>query len=170
MSEFTVLNIRRALLKDLDTITEIYNEAILHTVATLDTEPKTAKNQKLWFTEHDDSHPLLVAEQNGQIMGWASLTKWSDRCAYSGTAEVSLYVKKEHQGEGIGRKLLKALLEEGEKANLHTVIARVTRNNEASVHLFESEGFEFIGVMREVGQKFGKLLDVFIMQWIYVTK
>lgn len=167
MSEFAVLNIRRAFLKDLDAITEIYNEAILHTVATFDTEPKTAKNQKLWFIEHDDSHPLLVAEQNGQIVGWASLTKWSDRCAYSGTAEVSLYIKKDHQGKGIGRKLLKKLIKEGEKANLHTVIARVTKDNEASVHLFESEGFELIGVMREVGRKFGRLLDVCIMQRIY---
>ncbi len=165
-----MLNIRRALLKDLDAITEIYNEAILHTVATFDTDPKTAKDQKSWFTEHDDNHPLLVAELNGQTVGWASLTKWSDRCAYSGTAEVSLYVKKEHQGEGIGRKLLKRLIKEGEKANFHTVVARVTKDNEVSVHLFKSEGFELIGVMREVGRKFGRFLDVCIMQRIYETK
>ncbi len=170
MSEFTVLNIRKAALKDLYAITEIYNEAILHTVATFDTEPKTAKNQRVWFTEHDSSHPLLVAEQNEQIVGWASLTKWSDRCAYSGTAEVSLYVKKEHQGKGTGRKLLKKVIEEGEKANLHTIIARVTKDNEASLYLFESEGFKLVGVMREVGRKFGMLLDVCIMQRIYETK
>lgn len=78
-----------------------------------------------------------------------------------------MYVKKEHQGKGIGRKLLKTLIQKGEKTDLHTVIARITEDNEASLKLFESEGFELVGVMREVGRKFGKLLDVNVMQKIY---
>ena len=162
-----MVTIRRAVLKDLGAITEIYNEAILQTVATFDTQPKTVEDQKPWFTDHDAKHPILVAIQDGQIVGWASLSKWSDRCAYSGTAEVSLYVKKDHQGKGIGRKLLKTLVAKGEKTGLHTVIARITEDNEASLKLFKSEGFEIVGVMREVGRKFGKLLDVNVMQKIY---
>ncbi len=162
-----MLTIRRAALKDLDAITEIYNEAISKTVATFDIQPKTPGEQKPWFKSHNVKHPLLVAEHDGQVAGWASLGEWSDRCAYSGTAEVSLYVKSEHQGRGIGRKLLKALIEEGEKAGLHTIVARITEGNEASLSLFKSEGFELVGVMREVGRKFGKLLDVSIMQKIY---
>ena len=150
-------------------ITSIYNEAILHTVATFDTEPKTIEEMKTWFKNHDQKHPLLVAEQKGLIVGWASLSEWSDRCAYSETAEISLYVRKEHQGSGIGRKLLKEIMPEGQKMGLHTVIARIAEGNERSINLFKSEKFENIGIMKEVGKKFGKRLDVFLMQKIFDT-
>ena len=150
-------------------ITSIYNEAILHTVATFDTEPKTFEEMKTWFKKHDQKHPLLVAEQKGLIVGWASLSEWSDRCAYSETAEISLYVRKEHQGSGIGRKLLQEIMPEGQKMGLHTVIARIAEGNERSINLFKSEKFENIGVMKEVGKKFGKRLDVFLMQKIFDT-
>jgi len=162
-----MLSIRRATLKDLAGVTEIYNEAILNTTATFDTQPKTVSEQSEWFDNHDAKHPLLIAEKAEHIVGWASLSRWSDRCAYSDTAEVSLYVKEGHQGKGIGRSLLRALIHEGGKAGLHTIIARISEGNEASLHLFESEGFEQVGVMREVGRKFGKLLGVYVMQKIY---
>ena len=162
-----MLTFRRATLEDLDAITEIYNEAILHTAATFDTETKTIEEQKTWFFDHDDKHPILVAVDCEFIVGWASLSKWSDRCAYTDTAEVSLYVKKEHRGKGIGRQLLETILREGQEAGLHTLIARIAEGNEISINLFEHEGFELIGVMKEVGRKFGRLLDVYIMQKIY---
>jgi phosphinothricin acetyltransferase len=162
-----MLSIRRATVKDLVAITEIYNEAIRNTTATFDTQPKTVAEQSEWFEDHDAKHPLLVAEQAEQIVGWASLSRWSDRCAYSGTAEVSLYVKDGYRGNGIGRLLLKALVREGERVGLHTVVARISEGNEASLGLFETEGFERVGVMREVGRKFGKLLDVHMLQKIY---
>jgi L-amino acid N-acyltransferase len=148
-------------------ITSIYNEAILHTVATFDTEPKTIEEMKIWFKQHDQKHPLLVAEQKGLIVGWASLSEWSDRCAYSETAEISLYVRKEIQGSGIGRKLLQEIMLEGQKMGLHTVIARIAEGNQRSINLFNSEKFENIGVMKEVGKKFGKRLDVFLKQKIF---
>jgi phosphinothricin acetyltransferase len=162
-----MLRIRNAKLKDLDRITEIYNEAIVKTVATFDTQPKTLKEQSVWFSNHGTKYPLLVAEENGLVVGWASLSKWSDRCAYSNTAEISLYVKEEFQGKGIGKKLLEATMQEGQKASLHTVIARVAEGGEASIHLHKSVGFEHIGIMREVGRKFGRLLDVHLLQKIY---
>ena len=164
-----MLTIRKATLPDLGAITEIYNEAILKTVATFDTQTKTPEEQKSWFVEHGSKYPMLVAEQDGLIIGWASLSMWSDRCAYSDTAEISFYIKEGHQGKGIGKKLLEAIIQEGQKAGLHTVIARITEGNEASIHLCESVGFEHIGIMKEVGQKFGKLLDVYLMQKIYDT-
>lgn len=162
-----MLSIRNAKGKDLDAITEIYNEAIRNTKATFDTQPKTAPEQKEWFEEHDAKHPLLVAEQAESIVGWASLSRWSDRCAYSGTAEVSLYVKEGYRGKGLGKALLKELVHEGESAGLHTIVARISEGNDVSLHLFESEGFEQVGIMREVGRKFGKLLDVYMLQKIY---
>ncbi len=162
-----MLTIRRAALPDLDAITEIYNAAILKTVATFDTEPKTDAEQKSWFGGHGPKYPILVAEQDGLIVGWASLSQWADRCGYSDTAEASLYVREEHQGQRIGRKLMEAITREGRKAGLHTVIARIAEGNEVSIHLAESAGFKHIGVMKEVGRKFGKLLDVYLMQLIY---
>ena len=162
-----MLTLRKATLEDLEAITEIYNEAILRTLATFDTEPKTLPEQVAWFTNHDASHPVLVAEQDETVVGWASLSRYSDRCAYSATAEVSLYVKQEHRGGGVGRKLLEALLEDGQRLHLHTVIARITEGNVSSLNLFASEKFEQVGTMREVGKKFGKLLDVVIMQRVF---
>ena len=162
-----MLTIRKAKLDDLQYITDIYNEAIQKTVATFDTELKTLNDQKLWFKDHGQKNPIIVAEQDGIIVGWAALSKYSTRCAYSDTAEISLYVKEEFQRRGFGTKLMKAINQEGEKAGLHTAIARITDGNEISIKLHESEGFEHIGIMKEVGMKFGKRLDVHIMQKIF---
>ena len=164
-----MLTIKQATLQDLDAITEIYNQAIINTVATFDTNPKTLEEQKDWFSRHGPKYPILVAQQDGLVVGWASLSMWSDRCAYSDTAEVSLYVKEDHQGKGIGRKLSEAIIQAGQNAGLHTVIARIVEGNETSIHIAESLGFRHIGIMKEVGQKFGKLLDVYLMQLIYNT-
>lgn len=165
-----MVTVRPARLDDLNTITEIYNEAILTTDATFDTEPKTDAEQRAWFAGHGSKNPILVAELDGVVVGWASLSEWSPRRAYADTAEVSLYVKQEFRGRGVGRRLLEAVVCEGEKVGLHTVIARITESNQESVHLHERAGFEHIGVMREVGQKSGKLLDVCLMQKIYPSK
>jgi L-amino acid N-acyltransferase YncA len=162
-----MLRIRKATLEDLDAITGIYNEAILQTVATFDTEPKTIEKQQTWFANHDAKHPVLVAEQDGLIVGWASLSKWSDRRGYSATVEVSVYVEKEHRGSGIGKELLKAIDQESQKVGIHTVIAQIVEGNEPSITLFKHVGFQQVGVLREVGWKFGKLLDVHVMQKIY---
>ena len=162
-----MLKIRKATLKDLKEITKIYNEAILKTVATFDTEIKSLKEQKIWFENHGFKNPILVAEQNKLVVGWGSLSQWSDRCAYSDTAEISLYVKEKYQGQGIGKKLMESLIIEGKKVGLHTIIARITQGNKLSIHLHEKFGFEHIGIMKEVGQKFGKRLDVYLMEKIY---
>jgi len=164
-----MLKLRPARREDLDAITEIYNEAIIKTVATFDTKPKTHENQEKWFGDHGSKNPIHVADLNGVIVGWVSLSKWSDRCAYSDTAEISLYVREEYQGKGIGRRLLEAIIKEGKKTGLHTIIARITEGNESSLHLHRSVGFTDIGIMKEVGKKFGKRRDVYIMQKIYTN-
>ncbi len=162
--------VRSAKSNDLDAITDIYNEAILTTDATFDVEPKTDAEQRVWFANHGPRNPILVAELNDVVVGWASLSEWSVRCAYSDTAEISLYVKQEFRSKGIGRKLLEEIIREGEKVGLHTVVARITAGNKESIHLHESVGFEHIGVMREIGLKFGRLLDVHLMQIIYPSE
>ena len=162
-----MLKIRAATSDDLKEITEIYNEAILKTVATFDTETKTLEEQKKWFKNHGKKYPLIVAEEDKKILGWAALSKYSSKCAYSDTAEISLYVKEKYQGKGIGTKLMDAIIEEGEKSELHVLLARITEGNDISIDLHESVGFEIVGIMKEVGMKFDKRLNVILMQKLY---
>jgi phosphinothricin acetyltransferase len=162
-----MISVRDAAENDLRAITEIYNEAILTTTATFDTEPVTEAQQRLWLTEHDARYPVLVAELNGIVVGWASLSRWSGRCGYADTAEISLYVKSEQCGNGIGKKLIVKIIQAGQEAGLHSVLARIAEGNEISVHLHKTVGFELVGVIREVGRKFGRWLDVHLMQKIY---
>lgn len=162
-----MIAVRPATLADLKAITAIYNEAILTTVATFDTEPKTEAEREVWFAAHDAAHPILVAEVDGEVVGWASLSKWSERPAYADTGEISLYVRETHRGQGIGKHLIEAMVVAGKKADLHTIVARIVAGNQASIRLHQAVGFEHIGVMRQVGRKFGQLLDVYLMQKIY---
>ena len=159
--------IRKAALQDLRAITEIYNEAVLHTTATFDTTTKTIEEQRVWYDKHNIKYPILIAEEEKKIVGWASLSQYSDRCAYADTAEASVYIKEGHQRKGLGRVLSEALLKAGREAKLHTVILRIAEGNAGSLKLAKSLGFKDVGVMKEVGKKFGKLLDVYIMQLIY---
>lgn len=133
--------IRRAERTDLPSITEIYNEAILTTTATFDTEPKTVAEREAWFDSHDSRHPILVAVRDGEVVGWASLSKWSDRPAYDETAETSFYVRSRFRGQGIGRTLKAAIIEEAHRLGFHSLIARVAEGSDESVHLNESFGF-----------------------------
>lgn len=158
------VQIRRANLSDLEAITAIYNEAILTTTATFDTEPKLAADRLPWFEEHDVRHPILVAVVDGQVVGWASLTRWSDRRAYDDTAETSFYVSSQYRGRGIGRLLKQAIIDEAQALGFHTLIARVAEGSNESLHLNEAFGFFHVGTLKQVGRKFGRLLDVHIMQ------
>lgn len=159
--------IREATPADLPAITDIYNDAILATTATFDTQPKSYEEQEIWFNDHGSKYPLVVAVLQGTIVGWASLSRWSNRCAYSQTAEISIYVKEGYRSRGIGKKLMESIILRGRKAGLHTVISLITAGNDKSIHLHEAAGFQHIGVMREVGKKRGMLLDVCMMQLIY---
>lgn len=91
--------IRPATLQDQPGILEIYNESVLHSTATFDTDPRTPEKQLEWFNRHKANHPVLVAEYDGKIAGWASLSPWSDRCAYDSTVEVSVYLAPEQRGK-----------------------------------------------------------------------
>ena len=161
------LLIRPAARSDLPAITAIYNDAILRTTATFDTEPKTDAEQATWFERHGDRHPILVGVSDGRVVGWASLSQWSDRCAYAETAEVSVYVHAEQRGRGIGSRLMTALDAEAQRCGLHTLIARIVQDNQASLRLCEAIGFRHVGVMKEVGFKAGRRLDVHLLQKVY---
>ena len=162
-----MIKIRKATNKDIPGITEIYNEAIEKTLSTFDIKPKTLDEKKKWFHEHGSKNPVIVADEKNEIVGWAALSKYSDKAAYSDFAEISLYVRGDKQGRGIGKKLIENIVEEGEKAGLHALIARITESNRVSVILHESVGFQHVGILKEAGFKFGKRLDVYLMEKIY---
>ena len=88
-------------------------------------------------TKHKKNHPVFVAEERGKIVGWSSLSPWSDRCAYDTTVEVSVYIHKDHRGKGIGSDLLEMVTLEGKKENNHTVISRIAEGNEVSIHIHD---------------------------------
>ena len=162
-----MISIRKAVITDIRAITAIYNEAILNTTATFDTETKTVENRKEWFLNRDENFPVIVAEKNNEIVGFASLNRWSDRKAYDITAENSLYIDAKYRNQGIGKKLLEVLIGIGKETNLISILARISEGNEQSIYLHELNGFEKVGTMKKVGRKFGKLLDVTLMQKIY---
>ena len=162
-----MIALRRATLYNHPAITEIYTDAVLNTIATFDTQPKNLDEQKEWFNDHGTKYPIMVADIDGTIAGWASLSRWSGRCAYANTAEISVYVSRIHRGEGIGGQLIKEIVAEGQRVGLHTLIARIAGGNEVSIRLHESVGFQHVGIMREVGEKFGKRIDVYMMQKIF---
>jgi L-amino acid N-acyltransferase YncA len=170
MNTKPAFGIRVAELPDVPAITEIYNEAVLTTVATFDLEPRSIDDRTEWFLRHDSArHPVIVAESAGtrRVLGWASLSRWSDKCAYDGAAEVSLYVAASARGRGVGKALLTEILRLGREAGLHTVISRITGGNEVSLRLHDAFGFTHVGTMKEMGLKFGRVLDVEIFQLLF---
>jgi phosphinothricin acetyltransferase len=159
-----VISIRRATVNDVDAIREIYNEAVLTTTATFDIEPKSLDDRLAWFAAHDERHPILVAEVDGSVVGWASLNVWNARAAYRDTAETSFYVEAKFRGQGVGRKLKQATIDEAVRLGYRSLIAGVAEGSDASLHLNQSFGFQIVGTFRDVGEKFGKLLDVTYLQ------
>lgn len=162
------LAIRNANLVDIAAITEIYNETVLNGVATFDTEPKSIENRLEWLKQHDAKHPVLVASLNNEIVAWASLSRWSDRSAYDGTAEVSVYVHQHHRSHGIGSILFAHLVKQAETLGLHYLLSRISEGNETSIRMHQRNGFTIIGVMHQVGNKFGQYLDVTLMEKVLV--
>jgi phosphinothricin acetyltransferase len=160
------LSIRPATVADVPAIAAIYNEAVLTTTATFDVEPKSLADRTEWLRSRGVRHPVLVAVVDGEVAGFAALSRWSDRVAYDDTAETALYVHSARQNRGIGRKLYAAAIAEARRLKFHTLIARITEDSAVSLHLHHSAGFVHVGTLREVGRKFGRLLDVHILQLV----
>ncbi len=157
--------VRDARDSDLPAIFEIYDHEVLHGTATFDTQPKTPEQRREWFESSPrERYRVLVAEVDGRIVGWARLYPWSPRRAYDRTAEDAVYIHPDHRGQGLGRALLAELLEHARRAGLGTLVARIADGNPASLGLHVRMGFEPVGVMRRVGEKFGRILDVHLLQ------
>lgn len=163
--------IRRAEIKDIPALMEIYNDAVLHTTATFDTEIKDYNNRYKWFMEHTGHYVLFVCEAEQAVAGYASLSRYRDRRAFDPAVELSLYIHKDYRGRGLGRRLMEETLKFAEECKeIETVISLITSDNEASIQLHEEFGFSYCGQIRNAGVKFGKKLNLNAYQIIYDRK
>jgi phosphinothricin acetyltransferase len=154
--------IRPATLEDVPAILEIYNEAVLNTTASYDYEPASLGARTQWFMDHErDGYPVFVALNEAcRVVGWASLSRYHARPGYRFTTENSVYVAADQRGRGIGRRLLAESIEAAKRKGLHAIIAAIDADNQASLRLHESFGFEKVGHFKRVGYKFNRWLDV----------
>jgi L-amino acid N-acyltransferase len=153
--------------RDADVIREIYNAEVVTSTVTFDLVARTLAEQIAWIDEHSGGHPAIVAvddDNDGVVVGFASLSPYRSRPAYAPTVEDSVYVHPDHRGRGIGRLLLSDLVDLARDHGFHSVVARIVGGHDASIALHRACGFEEIGCEREVGRKFGKWLDVVLMQ------
>ena len=145
-------------------ILDIYNDAVLHSTATFDLEPRTWAGQQRWFQEHRPPYAVFVATVGDTLVGWGGLSSFRPRPGYRFTAEDSIYVCEDFRGRGIGASLLELLIEAASRGRFHSVIALIDGGNAVSVRLHERFGFRHVGTFRQVGVKFGRWLDVVHMQ------
>ena len=154
--------IRLAGPQDLPRLLEIYNYEVLYGTATFDTKPMSLQQRRVWLDAHNkDNHPLIVAECDGQVLGYASLSTFNAKAAYDTSTELSVYVHQDARGQGNGRLLAESILQMATAdPSTHRVYSLITADNEASIALHKKLGFRLVGTITEAGVKFGRWLDV----------
>ena len=159
------MRVRLATVEDAEAIRGIYNREVTGSTVTFDLVPRSLADQRAWLEAHAGAHPSVAAEDDtGTVVGFGSLSPYRSRPAYSTSVEDSVYVHHEHRGEGVGKLVLAELVRLAGVHGFHAVFARIVGGHEASIALHRGCGFELVGVEREVGRKFGKWLDVALMQ------
>jgi L-amino acid N-acyltransferase len=158
------MRIRPVTLGDAEATRAIYNVEVLESTVTFDLVPRTLEAQEQWIQQHLGGHPAIVAVEDETVLGFASLSPFKARAAYAPTVEDSVYVHRDGRGRGVGRLLLQEIVSLGTVHGFHSVMARIVGGHDASITLHQKCGFEEIGCEREVGRKFGRWLDVVLMQ------
>ncbi len=161
-----MIKIRDAVAEDLPEILAIYNVAVRTTTATFDLEEQTLADRLTWFQQFGEKYPLIVAEDEKEVLGYCSLSPFHKKAAYKNTCEISIYLSGKHRGAGIGSLLMKEIINRAKKHGFHSIIALITAGNAASVKLHKKFGFQFAGRLKEAGFKFGQWLDVDYYQLI----
>lgn len=159
------VHVRLARIDDAEPIRAIYNREVTGSTVTFDLVPRTLAEQVRWLQDRSGAHAAVVAvDGNDRVVGFGSLSPYKDRPAYRTTVEDSVYVGADSQGQGVGRALLTSLVELAMSHGFHAMMGRIVGGHEASIALHRSVGFEVVGTEREVGRKFGRWLDVVVMQ------
>ena len=145
-------------------INDIYNHYVLHSTCTYQGELETMDGRREWFAKHGPTQPVTVALFEGRVVGWGSLSPYHSRCAYRHTVENSVYVHPEHHRRGIGSALLGDLIERARTIGHRVIIAAIDADQTASVAIHVKFGFREVGHFEQVGNKFGRWLDVIYME------
>lgn len=157
--------LREATPADLPAILAIYNHAVAETTAIWNETLVDLDNRKAWFElRQSRGFPILVAEVEGKIAGYASYGDWRPFDGFRHSVEHSVYVEKDFYGRGLGKALMTALIERARAGKIHVMIAAIEAGNTGSIALHKSLGFRLVGTHHEVGQKFGRWLDLTMME------
>lgn len=158
MSDFLI---RSAEQRDLPALLHIYNHYVENTPITFDVGARTMAQRQAWFGQFGKGpYQCLVGVKQGEVIGWACSARFKERAAYDTTVETSIYLAPGEVGHGYGRKLYSGLFEAISGNDLHRAFGGITLPNDASVGVHRAMGFTPVGVLREVGRKFGRYWDV----------
>lgn len=162
------MQIRDAVEADIDAIREIYNDVLTHSTAIYNDQPATREDRMAWWKAREEQgYPVLVANNDGVVAGFASFGDFRAWPGYRFTVEGTVHIRADRRGQGMGTALLHAVVERARAAGKHIMIAGVDAENAASLKYLERFGFERAGLLREVGFKFGRYLDlVFLQYWL----
>lgn len=159
--------IRDASPADLVALRDIYNDAVLNTTAIWNEVAIDLDNRRAWLElRAQQGFPVLVAEDAGEVVGYASYGPWRAFDGFRETVEHSVYVRADQRGKGVGPQLMQALIDRARAQGLHVMVAAIESGNAASIRLHERLGFATTGQMPQVGQKFGRWLDLTFMQLV----
>jgi len=157
---------RNATIKDAPAITRIYNEGIEDRLGTFETRLRTPEDILGWF---DGKHPIIVVENNGEIVAFAATSTYRSRDCYAGICEHSVYVTRSERGKGIGQVALKALIKAAEKAGYWKLVSRIFVENEPSLALHRKVGFREVGIYEKHGKLDGVWRDVVIVEYLITS-
>lgn len=158
------LRIRAAMEADAAAIAVIYNQGIEDRIATYEIEPRSAEDRHAWLLSLAGRYPVIVADVEGQVVGWAGAGPYRVRECYRGIGEFSVYVRRDWRGQHIGDLLLPALIAESERLGLWKLLSRIFLFNEASRALCRKHGFREVGVYEKHAKLDGRWLDVVIVE------
>ena len=165
MAATTNIIIRDAREQDLSAILEIYNHVILNTTSVYSEEPHTYQMRLSWYNERiNNGFPVFVAEQEEQVIGFASFGHFRVWPCYRYTVENSVYVHADHRGKGVSKLLMQPLIDRAREIGMHAMIAGIDADNEVSYKLHQAFGFVEVAHFKEVGFKFDRWLDLKFME------
>jgi len=158
------MKVRDAVESDLPAIIDIYNAAVATRIATAQLEPVTLEERRDWLKEHSsDRHPFWVLEIDGAIAGWLTIKSFLPRCAYRGTAELSVYVDERFRRRGIGKRLIQEAISRAPSLEINAIVGLIFAHNEPSLKLFEQLGFERWGLLPRIARLDGVERDLTIL-------
>ena len=162
------MSLRPATEADLPGILDIYNEVVAHSTAVYSEAPSTLEDRIAWFKARRESgYPVLVAEDEKGITGFATFGDFRPWPCYRHTVEHSVHIRHDVRGKGLGGQFIRAPLDEAASRGKHVMIGGIDASNAASIGLHEKLGFTKAGTLNEVGFKFGRWLDlVFMQRWL----